>query len=46
VTAQLIDGDSGGHIWAERYDRELADIFAVQDDVTERNTVTRVFSPR
>jgi len=36
VTAQLIDGDSGGHIWAERYDRELADVFAVQDDVTER----------
>jgi adenylate cyclase len=36
VTAQLIDGDSGGHIWAERYDRELSDIFAVQDDVTER----------
>ncbi|MFQ5974579.1 MAG: tetratricopeptide repeat protein, partial [Alphaproteobacteria bacterium] len=36
VTAQLIDGDSGGHIWAERYDRELADIFAVQDDVTEQ----------
>lgn len=36
VTAQLIDGSSGGHIWAERYDRELADIFAVQDDVTEQ----------
>jgi adenylate cyclase len=34
VTAQLIDGQSGGHVWAERYDRELADIFAVQDDVT------------
>jgi len=34
VTAQLIDGDSGGHVWAERYDRELADIFEVQDDVT------------
>jgi adenylate cyclase len=34
VTAQLIDGHSGGHLWAERYDRELADIFAVQDDVT------------
>ena len=36
VTAQLIDGDTGGHIWAERYDRELADIFAVQDDITEQ----------
>ena len=36
VTAQLIDGGSGGHVWAERYDRDLADIFAVQDDVTEQ----------
>jgi adenylate cyclase len=36
ITAQLIDGPSGGHLWAERYDRGLADIFAVQDDVTER----------
>ena len=36
ITAQLIDGRSGGHLWAERYDRSLADIFAVQDDVTER----------
>ncbi len=35
ITAQLIDGVSGGHIWADRYDRELADIFAVQDEVTE-----------
>ena len=34
ITAQLIDGISGGHLWAERYDRDLADIFAVQDDVT------------
>ncbi len=34
VTAQLIDGASGGHLWAERYDRELEDIFAVQDEVT------------
>ena len=36
ITAQLIDGRSGGHLWAERYDRDLADIFAVQDDVTEK----------
>ena len=36
ITAQLIDGRSGGHVWAERYDRELADIFAVQDDFTEK----------
>ena len=36
ITAQLIDGISGGHLWAERYDRDLADIFAVQDDVTAK----------
>jgi TolB-like protein len=36
VTAQLIDATIGNHIWAERYDRELADIFAVQDEITER----------
>ena len=36
ITAQLIDGDSGGHIWAERYDRELHDIFEVQDEVTRK----------
>ena len=35
VTAQLIDGTSGGHLWAERYDRNLDDIFAVQDEITE-----------
>ncbi|MDP6874714.1 MAG: adenylate/guanylate cyclase domain-containing protein, partial [Alphaproteobacteria bacterium] len=34
VTAQLIDADSGNHIWADRFDREVADIFAVQDEVT------------
>jgi adenylate cyclase len=36
VTAQLIDGSTGGHLWAERYDRELTDIFDVQDDVTRQ----------
>ena len=36
VTAQLIDAESGGHVWAERYDRELTDIFAVQDDITRQ----------
>jgi adenylate cyclase len=35
VTAQLIDGPSGGHLWAERYDRELTDIFAIQDEITK-----------
>lgn len=34
ITAQLIDAVSGAHVWAERYDRELKDIFALQDDVT------------
>jgi adenylate cyclase len=33
VTAQLIDAATGAHIWAERYDRGLTDIFAVQDDI-------------
>jgi adenylate cyclase len=34
VTAQLIEAGTGGHLWAERYDRNLADIFAVQDEIT------------
>ncbi len=34
ITAQLIDAVTGGHLWAERYDRDLTDIFAVQDEVT------------
>ncbi|MGQ0565854.1 MAG: TPR end-of-group domain-containing protein [Gemmobacter sp.] len=35
ITAQLIDGASGEHLWAERYDRDLSDIFAVQDEISE-----------
>ena len=35
VTAQLIDGTNSGHLWAERYDRDLTDIFAIQDEITE-----------
>jgi adenylate cyclase len=35
ITAQLIDAPTGTHLWAERYDRELADIFDIQDDVTQ-----------
>lgn len=35
ITAQLIEGATGGHVWAERYDRELTDIFAVQDEITQ-----------
>lgn len=34
ITAQLIDAEKGGHIWAERYDRRMDDIFAVQDEIT------------
>ena len=36
VTAQLVEATTGNHVWAERYDRDLADIFAVQDEITER----------
>ncbi len=36
ITAQLIDAISGHHVWAERYDRDLVDIFSVQDEMTER----------
>ena len=36
ITAQLLDSTTGHHVWAERYDRELADTFAVQDDITEQ----------
>ncbi len=36
ITAQLIDAGNGAHLWADRYDRDLTDIFAVQDDVTQR----------
>ena len=34
ITAQLVDAQSGHHLWAERYDRELEDLFAVQDEIT------------
>ena len=35
ITGQLIDGATGGHLWAERYDRDLTDIFAIQDEITK-----------
>ena len=35
ITAQLIEAATGTHLWAERYDRDLADTFAVQDEITE-----------
>src|ERR671912_363410 len=34
VTAQLVDGRDGGHLWADRYDRDLTDIFTIQDEIT------------
>jgi adenylate cyclase len=34
INAQMIDGTTGGHVWADRYDRDISDIFAVQDEVT------------
>jgi adenylate cyclase len=34
VTGQLIDGNDGGHVWADRFDRDLTDIFAIQDEIT------------
>ena len=36
ITAQLVEATTGNHLWAERYDRELKDIFAVQDEVAEK----------
>ena len=35
VTGQLIDGATGGHLWADRYDRDLTDIFTIQDEITK-----------
>jgi adenylate cyclase len=39
ITAQLVDAKTGNHLWAERYDRDLKDIFALQDDIA-RNIIT------
>jgi adenylate cyclase len=39
ITAQLIDASTGGHLWAERYDRELTDFFEMQDEITKAVTV-------
>jgi adenylate cyclase len=35
ITAQLIDGQTGGHVWADRYDRDLTDIFTIQDEISK-----------
>ena len=39
VSAQLVEAETGKHVWAERYDRDLADIFAVQDEIAEAVTI-------
>ncbi|NNE21680.1 MAG: hypothetical protein HKN11_03640, partial [Rhizobiales bacterium] len=44
ITVQLIDATTGNHLWAERYDHELADVFAVQDEITE--TVVATIEPQ
>ena len=40
ITAQLIDAESDRHVWAERYDRDLEDIFAIQDEITSSIVAT------
>jgi len=44
VSAQLIDANSGAHLWAQNYDRQLTDIFELQDDITQR--VTAAIEPQ
>ncbi|QOG16669.1 MULTISPECIES: winged helix-turn-helix domain-containing protein [Bradyrhizobium] len=44
ITAQLNDAASGSHLWAERYDRELVDVFAVQDEIT--NAIAAAIEPQ
>jgi adenylate cyclase len=39
VTAQLVDAESSKHVWAERYDRDLAGIFEVQDEISQAVTI-------
>jgi adenylate cyclase len=39
VTAQLVEAETGKHVWADRYDREVADIFALQDEIAEAVTI-------
>jgi adenylate cyclase len=42
INAQLVEASTGNHLWAERYDRELGDIFAVQDELTRTIVATLV----
>jgi TolB-like protein len=44
ITAQLNDASTGSHVWAERYDRHLTDVFAVQDEIT--NAIVAAIEPR
>jgi TolB-like protein/Flp pilus assembly protein TadD len=44
ITAQLNDATTGSHLWAERYDRELVDVFAVQDEIT--NAIVAAIEPQ
>ena len=44
ITAQLVDATTGYHLWAERYDRDLQDIFAVQEEIARR--ITRALAVR
>jgi len=44
ITAQLIDAQSGAHVWAEHFDRDLEDVFAVQDEITQN--VAGAIQPR
>ena len=47
ITAQLVDATTGEHLWAEHYDRELKDIFALQDEITQQIvTALKVSSTR
>jgi TolB-like protein len=48
ITGQLVDAEKGKHIWAQKYDRELHDIFAVQDEITEHiwRRSSRTSTPR
>jgi adenylate cyclase len=39
ITVQLVEAETGKHVWAERYDRDLADIFTLQDEITEAVTI-------
>jgi len=39
ITAQLVEAETGNHIWADRYDRDFTDIFAVRDEITEAVTI-------